>query len=416
MLPLDVITNTNTINNPSNLANQLQQLKNAGAAGVMTDVWFGLVERSGPQQYNFSAYVDLAKMVQSAGMKMQTVMSFHQCGGNVGDACNIPLPSWVKGNSADLWYTDEDGNTDLEYISLFADNMSIIQGRTPVQVYKDFMAAFSNSMGDLLGSVITNIQVSMGPAGELRYPSYQLSRWSFCGIGEFQCYSPAAKASFAAAGAAAGHPEWNSPPSNAGGYDATPSSSSFFNSGGYSGAYGLTFLGWYQQQLLDHGDRVLTVAREVFPTSGPVSISAKVSGIHWWYGDQSHAAEVTAGYFNTDGQDSYAKLAQLFAKHSATFDFTCLEMTDDSQPANCESRPQELVLQTQKAAAAAGIPYSGENALPRYDSAAYSTIESRAQQGGVTLEAFTYLRLDDTLMQSNNLATFSNFCSSMSQK
>jgi hypothetical protein len=28
----------------------------------------------------------------------------------------------------------------------------------------------------------------MGPAGELRYPSYPLSQWQWPGIGAFQCY------------------------------------------------------------------------------------------------------------------------------------------------------------------------------------------------------------------------------------
>lgn len=34
------------------------------------------------------------------------------------------------------------------------------------------------------------IQVGMGPCGELRYPSYPESNgtWRFPGIGEFQCY------------------------------------------------------------------------------------------------------------------------------------------------------------------------------------------------------------------------------------
>jgi hypothetical protein len=37
---------------------------------------------------------------------------------------------------------------------------------------------------------LKEIQVGMGPAGELRYPSYPESNgtWRFPGIGEFQCY------------------------------------------------------------------------------------------------------------------------------------------------------------------------------------------------------------------------------------
>ena len=29
------------------------------------------------------------------GLKLQAVMSFHACGGNVGDYAQVPLPKWV---------------------------------------------------------------------------------------------------------------------------------------------------------------------------------------------------------------------------------------------------------------------------------------------------------------------------------
>ena len=39
-------------------------------------------------------------------------MSFHKCGGNVGDECNIPLPTWVSQIASvnGYYYTDQDGN------------------------------------------------------------------------------------------------------------------------------------------------------------------------------------------------------------------------------------------------------------------------------------------------------------------
>lgn len=61
----------------------------------MTDVWWGLVEQQ-PQVYKWDAYRQLFEMVRDAGLKAQPVMSFHKCGGNVGDTCNIPLPQWVR--------------------------------------------------------------------------------------------------------------------------------------------------------------------------------------------------------------------------------------------------------------------------------------------------------------------------------
>ena len=42
----------------------------------MTDLWWGLVERTGPREYNFTAYQQLIGMVEDAGLKLQVVMSF----------------------------------------------------------------------------------------------------------------------------------------------------------------------------------------------------------------------------------------------------------------------------------------------------------------------------------------------------
>ena len=55
------------------------------------------------KQYNFEGYLQLADMCKTNGLKLQTVMSFHQCGGNVGDVCDIPLPRWVL-KCENIWY------------------------------------------------------------------------------------------------------------------------------------------------------------------------------------------------------------------------------------------------------------------------------------------------------------------------
>jgi hypothetical protein len=58
---------------------------------------WGICERRGAMQYDFSAYMELFKKAKRQGMKVQAVMSFHQGGGNVGDGnCYIPLPPWVQ--------------------------------------------------------------------------------------------------------------------------------------------------------------------------------------------------------------------------------------------------------------------------------------------------------------------------------
>mgnify|MGYP006285082603 CR=1 FL=1 len=60
------------------------------------------------------------------------------------------------------------------------------------------------------GSVLTEITVGLGPAGELRYPSYPEGdgRWRFPGVGEFQCYDAYMLEDLRRAAEEAGHPEW----------------------------------------------------------------------------------------------------------------------------------------------------------------------------------------------------------------
>jgi beta-amylase len=139
-----------------------------------------------------------------------------------------------------------------------------------------------------------------------------------------------------------------------------------------------------------------------------------VAGIHWWYRDASHAAELTTGYWNIPGdRDIYGDIANLLAKNNATFDFTCLEMKDSEQPSECACGPFELVQQTKQSAKDRHTAYSGENALQRYDQTAYDTIKTQATALGFNIDALTYLRLTDELMSGNNWNTFAQFVKDM---
>lgn len=48
-----------------------------------------------PQEYDFGGYRALFEAVKRVGLRVQAVMSFHACGGNVGDSTQVPLPQWV---------------------------------------------------------------------------------------------------------------------------------------------------------------------------------------------------------------------------------------------------------------------------------------------------------------------------------
>ncbi|KAF4382608.1 hypothetical protein F8388_015436 [Cannabis sativa] len=443
MLPLDAVTADNVVGDRDNLEKQLKELRAAGVDGVMTDVWWGIVESKGPKQYDWSGYRSLFKLVQDCGLKMQAIMSFHQCGGNVGDVVYIPIPQWVRDigeSDPDIFYTNRKGNRNPEYLTLGVDNKPLFHGRTAVEVsfrnsfevvmvrsgghliYSDYMKSFRENMSDFLESgFILDIEVGLGAAGELRYPSYpETQGWVFPGIGEFQCYDKYLKEDFKAAASNAGHPEWELP-DDAGEYNDTPDATEFFKSNGtYTTEKGKFFLTWYSNKLLNHGDQILEEANKAF-LGCKLVLAIKVSGIHWWYKTENHAAELTAGYYNLNDRDGYRPIARLLTRHHAVLNFTCLEMKDSEQSADAKSGPQELVQQVLSDAWHEKIEVAGENALSRYDSAAYDQILLNARPNGINkagppklrMYGVTYLRLSSDLLQQTNFDLFKIFVKKM---
>lgn len=131
------MTVDNVFEDPDGLRKQLQQLREAGVDGVMVDVWWGIIEKKGPRQYEWDAYRSLFKVVQECGLALQAIMSFHQCGGNVGDVVNIPIPQWVRDigeSDPDIFYTNRSGTRDKEYLTNGVDHKSLFHGRTAIQV------------------------------------------------------------------------------------------------------------------------------------------------------------------------------------------------------------------------------------------------------------------------------------------
>ena len=220
MLPLDTVTviekqgkAESQLLKEKELRHALDRFKRTGVHGVMIDIWWGIAERDGPKIYDFSAYRKLFQMIAEADLKLQAVMSFHAAGSNVGDTCEIPLPKWVLDigyENPEIFYTDKQGHRNEEYLSLGCDEEPIFHGRTPVDIYRDFVDAFANEFQSMFGDVITEITVGLGPAGELRYPAYPEGdgRWTFPGVGEFQCYDAYMLASLRRAALEAGHEEW----------------------------------------------------------------------------------------------------------------------------------------------------------------------------------------------------------------
>mmetsp|Transcript_63216 Transcript_63216/g.112380 ORF Transcript_63216/g.112380 Transcript_63216/m.112380 type:complete len:425 (+) Transcript_63216:2-1276(+) len=415
-MPMTMVGPDGVLWNPKQLRKDLTKIKECGAAGVMTDVWWGITEPY-PREYNFEGYKDFCDICKDLELEVQIVASFHQCGEEGWDFY-IPLPSFVR-DTPGLWFKNALGDETRAYISLFADDVKI-HDRTPMEMYEDWIHAFAKEFSHELGSLIVEVMVGLGTDGELKYPSYTnpAAEFRYPGIGMFQASDEHALESLKLAAKKHGHATWGQPPSveATGDYNSFPNDTLFFQDNGlYQTPYGRFFLSWYSKALIDHGSRKLAMARSALGCCNRnVRLSGKIAGVHWWYKTASHPAELTAGYYNTNGMNAYAEIAEAFSKiHHAAMDFTCLEMTDSSHWARCG--PQELVKQAMSAARQAGIAFTGENAVGFYDATGYGQILSHKPPVGY-LDSVTYLRMCDAFLQPSNLRLFAQFVAQMSER
>lgn len=371
-------------------SSQLSTVKSYGVDAVTVDVWWGKVEGAGDNQFNWSYYDQVFQTITSRGLDIVPIFSFHQCGGNVGDTCSIPLPSWLWGKYAGTVYNgitlgtnglkhrSEQGNVSNETVQGWA---------TPVVAneYQAFTQAFVARYGTTYANRMQEINVSLGPAGELRYPSYNShdSGTGYPTRGGLQAYSPLAVKSFqqwavAKYGTIAGvNAAWGStltaqtqiqPPSNAG---------FFFSSGDYRNTtYGKDFVDWYNKSLVDHGERMLDTVLAALGTSFPgAEIGYKIPGVHWsMTGPTPRAAEVAAGLVQTSvdmnaagtgrGYANIVGLAKRVADsgRGVILHFTCLEFSDENF-APQYSQAKTLVGWIGAEAGRQGVKVKGENAL-----------------------------------------------------
>ncbi|KAK1285407.1 hypothetical protein QJS10_CPB20g01854 [Acorus calamus] len=399
----------------------------AGVEGVAVEFWWGVVERDGPGVYDWDGYVDLVRLARRHGLKVRAVMAFHQCGSSSSNPGWIPLPRWVleeMDEEPDLAYSDRFGRRSHEYISLGCDVLPVLKGRSPIQVYSDFMRNFRYSFREFLGLVITEIQVGMGPAGELRYPSCPTEKltwpWRVRELGEFQCYDKFMLASLNACAKHIGMSEWGSGgPLGAGSLMQNPEETSFFKSdGSWNTPYGRFFLEWYSGLLLHHGERLCMAAESIFWNTG-VRISGKVAGIHWHYGTNSHPSELTAGYYNTFIRDGYLPIARLFARYKMTLCCTCFDMQDaDEEKINPSSSPEKFLRQLAFAARMCNIPLAGENFVTKLDDASLTQVvkSSKLYSSGVYEPSlsFNYVRMNRDLFDSHNWTRFTRLVKQLS--
>ncbi|KAI0496726.1 hypothetical protein KFK09_023050 [Dendrobium nobile] len=425
-LPANVVGLGGRIVNRKAMVASLKALSLAGVEGVVVEFWWGIVERDNPGVYDWRGYADLVSMASRHGLKVRAIMAFHQCGSGPGDPFWIPLPQWVlkeMDREPDLAYSDRYGRRNKEYISLGCDNLPVLKGRSPIQTYSDFMRSFRDTFKHFLGIVITEVQVGMGPAGELRYPSCpseKLKRPSSPPeLGEFQCYDKNMLASLRACAQNIGMPEWGyGGPLGVSNLTQNPEEATFFRSNGsWNSDYGKFFLEWYSGLLLLHGEILCMATTAIFLQTG-VKIFAKVAGIYWHYLTCSHPSELTAGYYNTLTRDGYLPLARLFGKYKMILCCSCFDIQDPEELKGSKSSPEGFLRQLVYAARMHNLPLSGENSGTILDDKSLDQVikSSRLSSAGAyeSSLSFNYVRMDRHLFDPHNWPRFTRFVRQMS--
>ncbi|MFC3913988.1 family 14 glycosylhydrolase [Pseudaeromonas sharmana] len=365
-------------------ADEVRQLRRMGVTAISTDLWWGLIEGRQSGVFDWSYYDRLVALLARHDMRWVPILSFHQAGGNVNDDFMQTIPLWLWGkllethpeldSVRDLQYVSETGDASMEYVSLWADQY--------VQPYYErFMTAFRDHFISRAG-MIAEINVSLGPAGELRYPSYNAHDWgNYPNRGTLQCYSPLAEqdwqrylrsrfSSLEALNYAFGTRYRTFAEI------AMPVADNLFDNKEYVySAWAREFLGWYHGALVAHGQRILQAALDIFAVGDWVRIPVgiKVPGIHWEISDPAspRVAEITAGLIRphptlgpTNQREYLQLLEQLVpsdCRQRVVVHFTCLEMINKDYEGY--SRAADLVGWFADAAHELGISLMGENAL-----------------------------------------------------
>jgi hypothetical protein len=410
---------------------------------ISVDVWMGLVN---PEEdvFVWSYYRQLFNTIIEHGFKVLPIMSFHQCGGNIGDTVYQPVPAWLwkkmmslgsVSDVSDLRYVSEYGNASIEYPSAWAIHLA-------VPSFKKMMSEFQKEFADM-AEHFCELNVSCGPAGELRNPSYNShdandpnhSEGNVAGYpfrGTMQCYSKPAKASFLKyvltkygtlekVAQAWGRdvstlPAMIIPPAD---------TATFFGANEAKNTqYGRDVFDWNHECLMGVGRLVIGAAIDEFGAEGAafagIDIGAKVPGVHWGMGVIEDGVvklgnrfpELTAGLIRTSDDWSsdeaghgYRSIISLFKEMQASsprsrivVHFTCLEMGDGREGADKQSLAHTMVCYFGEEAQRQGVVAKGENALnfTLADAAAWGYMRSVLKPSANGLYAgLTILRVSD---------------------
>nr|ADP88920.1 beta-amylase [Gunnera manicata] len=421
-LPLDAVSDCNALKHARAIAAGLKALKLLGVEGVELPVWWGVVEKKAMGNYEWSSYLEIAEMVQNVGLKLHVSLCFHAC-----KAPKVPLPAWVSQigeQDPSIYFTDRSGKQYKECLSLAVDELSVLNGKSPLQVYQDFCESFKSSFSAYMGSTITGISMGLGPDGELRYPSHHQSPKAnnITGVGEFQCYDKNMLTLLKKHAEETGNPLYGlSGPHDTPSYDQSPNTNNFFNEhgGSWETPYGNFFLSWYSNELITHGNRLLALASTTFRLLAlasttfrdlPVTISGKVPLMHSWYKTRSRPSELTAGFKN-----GYEPIVDLFSKNSCKMILPGMDLSDEHQPQGSHSSPELLLEEIKGLCKNHGVGVSGQNLEFSGAPGRFEQIKKNLLDDNEVVDLFTYQRMGVYFFSPEHFPKFSEFVRSLNQ-
>lgn len=251
------------------------------------------------------------------------------------------------------------------------------------------------------------ISMSLGPDGELRYPSQRQPKSH--GVGEFQCYDKNMLSHLKQYAEERGNPLYGlGGPHDAPSYNETPNANNFFkdHGGSWESHYGDFFLSWYSSELIAHGDRLLSLASSIFGNT-KATIHGKVPLMHYWYKTRSHPSELTAGFYNTANRDGYEAVAEMFARNSSRMILPGMDLSDQHQPQESLSSPESLIAQIKSASRKHGVMMSGQNSSDSGAPGGFDRIKKNLE--GESVELFTYQRMGAYFFSPEHFPSFAEF-------
>lgn len=443
----------------------LIEAKDIGVEAVSVDVWWGLVYQTRDMP-TWEYYDRIFEIITKHDLKIVPIMATHKCGGGPGDnclcetppqpgqeeGCAIPLPRWLYTEvSVEAEYNVEDMMFKSETGRLQDDALAPWTTEAPKTIFlnefKEFYEAFRDRYLDYAQrGDFAEINISTGPTGELRYPSYNMADgWQFPDAGYFQASSNIAAASFSVwldkKYQSADETEKTLVLEDIEAVDKrtpiiTPLkvvepnlSLSQKRKRFLESQYGQDVIKWYSDSLIKHGQRLLILADQVFNDDyDSIPLGLKIPGIHWQLQctDTFRYAEITAGLITADYDHNSESAArrndhgyvhifkmisetkkQIRKKHPSRdiiLHFTALEMDNDpgcnmNSTIHGTSLAESLVYWISDGAEKWRITIRGENALPWiggkddpwWEDRNWDLIGNALEQGSYS--GFTFLRL-----------------------